>query len=168
MKELFKDLEFTHPSNGNAPDYDDIKTEESWGQSATTYYLDTTKGNDSLMRGKGIADMQIKLAVCFRMFNLDLYKTFFEDPEFKKHTTKGVYGPKTFTMITEFQKRYMKSHFEKVNWDPLKGFGSFGGHTKKRLDVMYNSARKEYRKSKKGKMDMADLEDYYKEIGSGY
>lgn len=169
MKNPLEGLKFSTPSGGKAPLYNQITSQTSYRESIS-YYLDTTKGNDSLMKGKGVAEMQAKIAYVFAVFYPSLFKKFFKNPKFVDSVTGGIYGPKTMNLVMEFQQKYMKSHFEEVKWDPLRGYGSFGGNTKKVLERFYRAAKYDVKhQGKKGDFVSArDIEDAYKSMGSGY
>ena len=141
MANKIGNIEFKEPPTRNkAYSYTDIAIQTSYS-SLLTYHLDTTRGNDSLLQGKGISLMQYKIALVLKTYHRYVYDSFFvDDVDVLKQVTSGIYGPKTMGLVLKFQDLYMDGHFEDSDNDPLKGYGSFGGHTKYKLDRMYKSA----------------------------
>lgn len=134
-----KNLPWNTDVESNIFDYPDIKNKDN-SNSAMIYHFTADKNN--LHKGMGVLEMQMKIAHIFRHNNFDLYKKYFmENDEYREALTKGIYGPKTTELIMQFQKHYMKNHF-KGNWDPKKGFGSFGENTRKTLENRFQRLRR--------------------------
>lgn len=134
--------------NSSIYDYLEIKNkDEDDPQDAMIYYF--TANKETIMKGEGVLEMQAKLAHVFRHRQFDIYKKYFIDDEsYRNALTSGIYGPKTAELVMVFQKIYLNKHF-KGNWDPKVGFGAFGGHTKKKLEQIFQKLRREISKQRR-------------------
>lgn len=120
--------------------YKEVKNKTSKNES---YIYRFTGKLETLLKGPGIQEMQVKLAYVFRMFWYEsIYLPYYiNDKEYQKALTSGIYGPKTMEMVMKFQKIYMENEFTGV-WDISKGFGSFGGLTKRKLESIWKEIRR--------------------------
>lgn len=136
--------------NNESPDssyqYGNLKN-KTLNNEASIYRF--TGDKENLMTGKGIFEMQLKLAWIFKTFWHDtIYRPYYmENEKTRTALTSGVFGPKTMELVMTFQKQYMTREFN-GQWDPNKGFGSFGENTKDKLEKLYYKVRKIHTKER--------------------
>lgn len=149
MKRFF-DFKFKEPSNGNAPEYAEIRSGKRNGTIDPITYHIIPKDKGDIMFGPGVTRMQERLATVFKIYKPDLYKKYFDlntlkDNKLFNSVTDGRYNARTMQMVMDFQKIYMYDFRSKEDQIPTIGFGSFGGNTKAALNDWYIKA---YKKAK--------------------
>lgn len=157
MENIFN-FEFKQPKKQNAPSYRDIRAGYSNGTIDPIVYFLMPKDEGDMLSGDGVLEMQKRLATVFRVFKPELFKKYFKfnlstsiepaDNKLFNAVTNGEYNIRTMEMVMDFQKSYMYKFRSESNQIPVKGFGSFGGYTKRELDNWYGKALKNIKDKK--------------------
>ena len=145
MSNIFE-FEFKKPAKQNAPTYFDIRAGKMTSTIDPIVYCIVPKSEGEMYKGDGVLEMQKRIATVFKQYKDDLYKKHFSDPKNIENITSGVYNAPTMELVMDFQKIYIREFRDDSDQIPTRGFGSFGGYTKRELDSWYGAALRAFQK----------------------